>query len=173
MVLEIWFEKSGSRKVVDQEKRWLYTINPPFLGWRKVVDLKKKNPSLQNYFPRTTFLEKWLQIKCSTGCWRCRFLPLWPKRQDKSCDPLVRKVAICHTYCVCHVRCYRRNRLLFSFSFFFPVQTLNKKTTLHRIVLFFGVVFSIKGHWLTRLIAHKLKFIFSEKTTKYKKKSPS
>ena len=39
MVLEIWFKKngssnldffSGSRKVVDQKKRWVYTINPHF-----------------------------------------------------------------------------------------------------------------------------------------------
>ena len=30
-----------------------------------MVDQKKKNPSLQNHFCRTTFLEKWLQIKCS------------------------------------------------------------------------------------------------------------
>ena len=34
LVREIWFEKSGSRKVVDQ----------------------KKNPSLQNHFSRTTFI---------------------------------------------------------------------------------------------------------------------
>jgi hypothetical protein len=42
VVREIWFEKngsanldcfSGSREVVDQKKRWVYTINPPFLGW--------------------------------------------------------------------------------------------------------------------------------------------
>ena len=26
--LEIWFEKSGSRKEIDQKKRWFYTINP-------------------------------------------------------------------------------------------------------------------------------------------------
>ena len=50
-------EKSGSRKVVDQKKRWFYTINPPFFrleksgsansdffsGLRKVVDQKKKS----------------------------------------------------------------------------------------------------------------------------------
>ena len=51
--LEIWFEKSGarnlvrekwffklgffsgSRKVVDQKKRWFYTINPPFFRLEK------------------------------------------------------------------------------------------------------------------------------------------
>ena len=78
MVREIWFEKrgsensdffSGSRKVVDQKKRWVYTINPPFFrleksgssnsdffsGSRKVVD-QKKNLTLQNHFSRTTFL---------------------------------------------------------------------------------------------------------------------
>ena len=41
--------KYGSIKVVDQKKRWFYTINPPFSGWRKVVDQKKKS-SLQNHF---------------------------------------------------------------------------------------------------------------------------
>ena len=30
VVPEKWFEKSGSRKVVDQKKRWFYIINPPF-----------------------------------------------------------------------------------------------------------------------------------------------
>jgi hypothetical protein len=66
VVLEIWFEKSGSensdffsgsRKVVDQKKRWDYTINPTFFrmeksgsanlyffsGSRKVVDQEKKS----------------------------------------------------------------------------------------------------------------------------------
>ena len=38
MVQEIWFEKSGSKKVVDQKKRWFYTIDPHFFrlersGW--------------------------------------------------------------------------------------------------------------------------------------------
>ena len=44
MVQEIWFEKSGSensyfftgsRKVVDQKKRWVYTINPTFFRLEK------------------------------------------------------------------------------------------------------------------------------------------
>ena len=43
LVQEIWFKKSGSRKVVDQKKRWFYTINLPFSGSRKVVDQKKKS----------------------------------------------------------------------------------------------------------------------------------
>ena len=30
VVREIWFKKSGSRKMVDQKKRWFYTINPHF-----------------------------------------------------------------------------------------------------------------------------------------------
>ena len=43
---EIWFQKSdsansdffsGSRKVADQKNRWVYTINPSFSGWRRVV----------------------------------------------------------------------------------------------------------------------------------------
>ena len=70
MVLEKWFCKlrffSGSRKVVDQKKRWVYTINSDFFrleksgsansdffsGSRKVVD-QKKNPNLQNHFSPT------------------------------------------------------------------------------------------------------------------------
>ena len=75
MVLEIWFEKngfsnldffSGSRKVVDQKKRRVYTIDPHFFrleksgsansdffsGLRKMVDQKKN-----------TFLEMWMQMK--------------------------------------------------------------------------------------------------------------
>ena len=63
-----WFDKSGSTKVVDLKKRWVYNINPPFFrleksgfahseffsGLRKMVD-QKKNPGLQNH-SRTTFL---------------------------------------------------------------------------------------------------------------------
>ena len=81
--LEIWFEKSGSRKVVLQTRifflvreKWLTRKKGgfiPFLdlfsGWRKVVLqtpifflvrekwlTRKKNPNLQNHFSRTTFL---------------------------------------------------------------------------------------------------------------------
>ena len=57
MVQEIWFEKSGSRKVVDQKKGGFIPLIQIFSGWRKVVDQKKKNPSLKNHFSRTTFLE--------------------------------------------------------------------------------------------------------------------
>ena len=87
LVREIWFEKSGSensdffsgwRKVVDQKKRWVYTINPSFFrleksgsanwdffsGSRKVVDQKKKSEFAEPLF--YTFLEKWLQIKWSS-----------------------------------------------------------------------------------------------------------
>ena len=76
-VREIWFKKtssanldffSGSRKVVDQKNRWIYTMNPAFFrleksgsshsdffsGSRKVVD-QKKNPSLQNHFSKNHF----------------------------------------------------------------------------------------------------------------------
>ena len=35
VVGEIWFEKSGSIKVVDQKKRWFYTINPHFFRLEK------------------------------------------------------------------------------------------------------------------------------------------
>ena len=35
VVREIWFEKSGSGKVVDQKKRWFYTINPHFFRLEK------------------------------------------------------------------------------------------------------------------------------------------
>ena len=82
MVREIWFEKSGLKKMVLQtwifflvqekwlnRKKWVYTINPQFFQvgekWfcklrffscsRKVVD-QKKSPSLKNHFSRTTFL---------------------------------------------------------------------------------------------------------------------
>ena len=34
-----WFKKSGSRKVVDQKTRWIYTINHLFFCLRKVVDV--------------------------------------------------------------------------------------------------------------------------------------
>ena len=78
LVREIWFKNngssnldffSGSRKVVEQKKRWVYTINPQFFqvgekwfcklgffsGLRKMVD-QKKNPSLKKHFSKTTFL---------------------------------------------------------------------------------------------------------------------
>ena len=35
VVREIWFKKSGWRKVVDQKKRWFYTINPHFFRLEK------------------------------------------------------------------------------------------------------------------------------------------
>ena len=35
VVREIWFENSGSRKVVDQKKRWFYTINSHFFLFEK------------------------------------------------------------------------------------------------------------------------------------------
>ena len=64
--------------MVDQKKRWFYTINPHFFrlekigsansnffsGSRKVVDQKKKSEFAEPLF--YTFLEKWLQIKWST-----------------------------------------------------------------------------------------------------------
>jgi hypothetical protein len=83
MVLKTWIF-SGSRKVVDQRKRWVYTINPHFSDWRKVVlqnldffsgsrkvvEQKKKSEFEEPLF--YTFLEKWLQIKWLsaklTGC---------------------------------------------------------------------------------------------------------
>ena len=33
--LKIWFEKSGLKKVVDQKKRWFYTISLPFFWFEK------------------------------------------------------------------------------------------------------------------------------------------
>ena len=42
--LEIWFEKSGSRKVVDQINRWFYTINPHFFR------LEKSGPANSDFF---------------------------------------------------------------------------------------------------------------------------
>jgi hypothetical protein len=51
VVREIWFKKSGSRKVVEQKKWWLYTINPPFFsGWRKVVQQEKKSEFAEPLF---------------------------------------------------------------------------------------------------------------------------
>ena len=72
MVLEIWFEKngssnldffSGSRKVVDQKKRWSYTVNPHFFsGSRKVVDQKKRwSYNINSHFFQVG--EKWLTRK--------------------------------------------------------------------------------------------------------------
>ena len=55
-VREIWFEKYGSRKMVDQKKRWFYTINPHFFRFKESGWPEKKNPSLHNHFSRTTFL---------------------------------------------------------------------------------------------------------------------
>ena len=76
-----------------------------------------------------------------------------------------------HILCVSCEMLQKKSTFIFIFIFF-SCSDIKQKTTLHRIVLFFGVVFSIKGHWLTRLIAHKLKFIFSKKTTKLKKNLP-
>ena len=52
MVREIWFKKSGSRKVVDQKKRWFYTINPHFFRLEKSGWPEKK---IRVW--RTTFLK--------------------------------------------------------------------------------------------------------------------
>ena len=55
---------SGSRKLVDQKKRWVHTINPPFFrlekggaansdffsGSKKVVDQKKKSEFAEPLF---------------------------------------------------------------------------------------------------------------------------
>ena len=43
MVREIWFEISGLRKVVDQKKRWFYTINPHFFRLEKSGWPEKKS----------------------------------------------------------------------------------------------------------------------------------
>ena len=66
VVREIWFEKSGSRKVVDQKKRWFYTINPHFFWFEKSGWPEKKIRVCRT--TTTTFLEKWLQNKWSIGC---------------------------------------------------------------------------------------------------------
>ena len=68
MVREIWFEKSGSRKVVDQKKGWFYSINPPFLWFEKSGWPEKKIRVCRTTFLEPlfyTFLEKWLQNKWS------------------------------------------------------------------------------------------------------------
>ena len=56
VVLEIWFEKSDSRKVVDQKKRWFYTINLHFFWFKKSGWPEKKI-----WVWRTTFLEPLFQ----------------------------------------------------------------------------------------------------------------
>jgi hypothetical protein len=55
VVPEKWFEKSGSRNLVQEiwltrKKKCFYTINPPFSGWRKVVDQKKKSEFAEPLF---------------------------------------------------------------------------------------------------------------------------
>ena len=66
VVLKIWFEKSGSRKmvlqtffsglrkVVDQKKRWFYTENKPFFR------LEKSGSAKSDFF---LVREKWLTRK--------------------------------------------------------------------------------------------------------------
>ena len=73
--LEIWFEKSGSRKMVrekmvDQKKRWFYTINPHFFRLEKSGWPEKKIWVCRTTFLKPLFyifLEKWLQNKWSNG----------------------------------------------------------------------------------------------------------
>ena len=70
LVGEIWFEKSGSRKVVDQKKRWFYTINPTFFRFEKSGWPEKKIRVCRTTFLEPlfyTFLEKWSQNKWSSG----------------------------------------------------------------------------------------------------------
>ena len=50
VVREIWFEKSGSRKVVDQKKRWFYTINPHFFRLEKSGWPEKKSEFAEPLF---------------------------------------------------------------------------------------------------------------------------
>ena len=106
LLREIWLEKSGSWKVVDQKKRWFYTINLPFFlfekngwpekkiqvcrttfleRWRKVVREiwfeksgwpEKKNLSLKNHFSRTTFLHFSRKVVAEK---MVQYVPVWPK----------------------------------------------------------------------------------------------
>ena len=69
MVREIWFEKSGLRKVVDQKKRWFYTIIPHFFWFEKSGWPEKKIRLCRTTFVEPLFytcLEKWLQNKWSS-----------------------------------------------------------------------------------------------------------
>ena len=69
MVWEIWFKKSGSRKVADQKKRWIYTINSREISFKKSKRKKKKILVWRTTFLEPlfyTFLEKWLQNKWPT-----------------------------------------------------------------------------------------------------------
>ena len=64
VVWEIWFKKSGSRKVVDQKKKVvLYHKSTFFQVGKKWLTRKKKSEFAEPLF--YSFLEKWLQIKCS------------------------------------------------------------------------------------------------------------
>ena len=63
MVREIWFENSGSRKVVEQKKRGFYSINLPLLWFKKSGWSEKKSEFAEPLF--YNILEKLLEIKCS------------------------------------------------------------------------------------------------------------
>ena len=124
MVLHTQIFFSGSRKVVDQKKRWVYTINPHFFrleksgsansdffsGLRKMVD-QKKNLSLKNHF--STLFQKKMQIKWligvtvqkNTECTRqtnhCRYFHFF------SCFRLQKKIQCTQQkyYCLISVLC--------------------------------------------------------------------
>ena len=70
VVREIWFKKSGSRKVVDQKKRWFYTINPHFFWFKKSGWPEKKIRVWRTTFLEPLFYifqEERLQNKWSSG----------------------------------------------------------------------------------------------------------
>ena len=60
LVREIWFENSGSKKVVDRKKN--LSLQNHFSPARK------KNPSLQNHFSQTIFLEPDFLNQISKNC---------------------------------------------------------------------------------------------------------
>ena len=68
MVLQTWIFFSGSIKLVDQKKRWIYTINPYFFRLEKSVWPEKKIRVWRTTFLEPlfyTFLETRLQNKWS------------------------------------------------------------------------------------------------------------
>ena len=77
-LLEIWSEKYGSRKVVDQKKKVvLYHKSNFFKVGENWLIRKKKFEFAEPFFYLEplfyTFLENWLQIKCSSAQYICHF----------------------------------------------------------------------------------------------------
>jgi hypothetical protein len=102
-----------------QKKRWVYALNPPFfeVGEKWFCKLgfwgglqPEKNPSLQSHISRTTFLEKWSQIKRLTVLFggvsettqlltiykagKCKLATLWKPRLNRTEDQYTRSTIL-------------------------------------------------------------------------------